>query len=561
MRTLFFIVAVLATQGASAQSVSYTVSPVIEGGALKALTVEMAFAGESDGVTSIELPDSWGGKRELWRGISAFQVSGQDAKIESGGDAAHKTIRHASGATLKVQYRLTQFWSGEPTANDTNEYRPVIRPGYFHVIGWTAFVRPAWSLATPVSVSFKNLPKGWGFASDLEHGALSIADVLQSVSVGGDFRVLRAGKLRIAIRGAWSFRDEDFIKRLEPIVASHHRFWGDPPGPFLVTVLPLKAEPGHMSVGGTGLGDAFAFLATAHAENSQLTRVLAHEHLHSWIPLRLGMMPQENDAVEYWLSEGFTDFYTYRLLARDGISSVEETVQALNDVMWAYAFSPVREAPNAKIAAEFWRSQAMNELPYQRGLLIAALADARLREAGGGAKDLDDVVLEMKRATAAVGEGGVPPPIRALFLQTMKAKGVAFEDDVARLVEKGESVRLPDDVWAPCGVVETSEVAAFDRGFDVERTLANGNKAVGVDPDGPAYAAGLRDGMVIRKLSYGERGDSRKPLTYEILEDGKVREITYLPAGKRRVVLQELKLRALDEAGRKSCAARLGGLN
>lgn len=558
---LFLIGAVLAARGAWAQSVAYTVTPVVESGALKALDVEMSFAGESDGATAIELPDSWGGKSELWRGLSALQVSGDGAKFEVGGDAARKVIRHAGGAALKLRYRLTQFWSGEPAANNTNEYRPVIRPGYFHVIGWTAFVRPQWSLATPVSVSFKGLPKGWGFASDLEHGSLSIADLLQSVSVGGDFRVLRAGKLRVAIRGAWSFRDEDFIKRLEPIIASHHRFWGDPPGAFLVTVLPLKAEPGHMSVGGTSLGDAFAFLATAHAENVQLTRVLAHEHLHSWIPVRLGLMPPENETVEYWFSEGVTDFYTYRLLTRDGLSSVEETVSALNEIMWAYAFSPVREAPNAKLAAEFWRSREMNELPYQRGSLIAALADARVRQASGGRQDLDDVVLEMKRATAAVGEGGMPPPIRALFLKTMKGAGVDFEDEVARFVEKGESVRLPADVWGPCGVVETSEVAEFDRGFDAEATLANGNKAVGVDPDGPAYAAGLRDGMVIHKLSYGERGDSRKPLTYEIIEDGEMRKITYLPEGKRRVTLQELKLRALDEAGRKACAMRLGGMN
>jgi predicted metalloprotease with PDZ domain len=405
------------------------------------------------------------------------------------------------------------------------------------------------------------LPKGWAFASDLEHGALSLADVVQSVSVGGDFRVLTAGKLRIAIRGTWPFKDRAFIDRFQPIVASHHRFWGDGDDAYLVTVVPLITRPGHMSVGGTNLGDAFAFFATNNADDDQMTRVLAHEHMHSWIPIRVGLMPQENDTVEYWFSEGFTDFYTYRLLSRDGLWPVEESVRTLNRIMWAYAFSPVRNVANTKAAAQFWSNQAMNELPYQRGLLIAALADARLREKSDGARDLDDVMLAMKRTVDAVGDTAIPPPVRDLFLGSMKAAGVDFAGEVQRFVEKGETVLLPEDVWAPCGKLETSEVAEFDRGFDGEATIRNNNVVTGVDPNGPAFAAGLRDGMRIRRLDLSEGGDARVPLTYEIIVGSETRKITYLPAGKRKFTVQELKLGAPDAAARKACAARLGGLD
>ena len=102
--------------------------------------------------------------------------------------------------------------------------------------------------------------------------SLTLADVLESVSVGGDFRVLKAGALRVAIRGTWAFPDADFIKRLQPIIASHHKFWGDQPTPFLVTVLPLQSAVGSMSLGGTGLNDAFAFFATANVEDRQEDR-------------------------------------------------------------------------------------------------------------------------------------------------------------------------------------------------------------------------------------------------------------------------------------------------
>lgn len=563
MRIIVAIVtASWAVASATAGEIRYTITPQVEHGALNGIAVEMVLTGEADGETAIELPDAWGGKNELWRGISAFRVTGQGLKLDAGGSPALKVLRHAPGATLTVRYRVTQTWPGEPAVSGSNEYRPVIRPNYFHVIGWAMLARPKWSLATNVTVSFGGLPEAWQFASDLEHGSLTLADLLESVSVGGDFRVLKAGALRVAIRGTWAFSDADFIKRLQPIIASHHRFWGDQPTPFLVTVLPLHADPGSMSLGGTGLSDAFAFFATANVADRQLTRILAHEHLHSWIPRRVGMMPQENnDALEYWLSEGFTDFYTYRLLVRDGLWSVEETAKAYNDAMWDYAFSLVRNAPNAKVAAEFWNDRAMNELPYQRGLLFATLIDDRVRRASGGSRDLDDVMLAMKRAVDAMGKGAIPPPIRGNFVALAKeAGGVEVQDDIGRHIENGATIALPADALAPCGAVVTSVVAEFDRGFDGRKTIANNNIVTGVDPDGPAFAAGLRDGMQILRLDLTEGGDSRVPLTYKVRANGVTREISYLPAGKRKVTLQELKLKPMsDEAVRKACAARLAG--
>jgi predicted metalloprotease with PDZ domain len=562
MRILLAIAGLVwAAWPSAAGEIHYRLQPELRDGALKAIAIEMTLPGEADGETVIELPDDWGGKADLWRGIVDFRVSGQGMRLEGGVQPSLKAIKHAPGATLTLRYRVTQLFAGDPAASETNEYRPVVRPGYFHLIGWTVFARPQWSLATPATVTFDGLPQGWRFASDLEHRerALHLGHVLESISVGGDFRILQAGKLRIAIRGAWAFSDEAFLKRLQPIIASHHRFWGDPETSFLVTVLPLVSQPNHRSVGGTALRDAFAFLATANAKDAVLTRTLAHEHLHAWIPPRLGMMPQENDAVDYWFSEGLTEFFTARLLARDGMWSVEEAARAFNDKLWAYAFSPARNASNAEVAAKFWSERAMNEMPYQRGFLFAALADARLRATGG--RDLDDAVLAMKRTVDAIGEGTLPPPVREAFLSTMASFGADMRSDLSRMIDKGEDIALPGDVWAPCGPVETSTVAEFDRGFDGPATIANGNTVVGVDPKGPAYAAGLRNGMRIQSLDLSVGGDSRVALTYRIfVEGGRTREITYFPAGKRKVTLQELKLRPMtDPAQRTACVARLGG--
>ena len=116
---------------------------------------------------------------------------------------------------------------------------------------------------------------------------------------------------------------------------------------------------------------------------------------------------------------------------------------------------------------------------------------------------------------------------------------------------------MPEDSLAPCGPVATSDIAEFDRGFDGMRTIKNENRATGVDPGGPAYRAGLREGMRILKLDLSEGGDSRKELVYSVLVDGETREIRYLPEGKRQFTVQEVKLDAGFD--RKACAARLSG--
>ena len=50
-------------------------------------------------------------------------------------------------------------------------------------------------------------PPGWSFASDLEHGAMGrtlvLRDIVESVLVGGDFRVLKRSNVRVALRGKW----------------------------------------------------------------------------------------------------------------------------------------------------------------------------------------------------------------------------------------------------------------------------------------------------------------------------------------------------------------------
>jgi predicted metalloprotease with PDZ domain len=539
--------------------IEYTLSPVMRDGALTAVAVEFSFRGDADGETSIDLPNAWAGETELWRGVEGLSASG--AAIVETGDPGERVLRHRPNARVRVSYRVIQDWDGEPTGNGGNPYRPIVRPSYYHLIGEAALVRPDIDPATPVRVRARSFPRGWSFATDLEHRGLTLQALDESIIVGGDYRVLTRGPMRVAIRGAWGFTDDVLTDRIDAILAAQRQFWGDRDEPFLVTVTQLtQLDPNSRSVGGTGRSDAFAFFATPNAEEATIARVLAHEGQHTWVPRRIGGISEEDEATQYWLSEGFTDFYTGRVMVRAGLWTPQDFASDLNRMLRAYGASPARTETNARINVDFWNNPDVRTLPYQRGRLLATIWDQRLRAAGGG-RDLDDVVLEMKRRAQASAMAGEPQVYATeLFTRVAPEMGLGLGDDLQTYVEQGAAVLLPEDAFAPCGRVTTREAPRFHRGFDVEATTANNNSVTGLDPRSPAYAAGLRDGMVILRRDAGEVGNAEIEFVYRVRDGAAERTIQFMPRAADSFTLQELVLEEpLDGERLAQCRAVLGG--
>lgn len=542
---------------AAPERLDYTLTPVLERGVLRAVQYDLRFRGEADGETVLRLPDSWGGQDDLWRSIEGLTaISG--AALRDGDGPAQRVLTHRPNARIHLRYRVIQDFEGAPNAEQGNAYRPVVQANYFHLIGEASLAAPAgYDAAAPVRWRARNMPRGWTLASDLEHPGLTLGDLRSSIAVGGDFRIVRddASRVRVALRGGWPFADAEFSASVAEIVSGQRRFFGDAASPYLVTVIQLEApQPGWRSIGGTGLGDAFAFFATPNGEAQTITRILAHEGLHSWIPGRLGGMPPQDEAADYWLSEGFTDFYTGRVLVREGQWTPAEFAADLNLMLRAYAESPARTEPNARVVADFWNNRAVQQLPYQRGRLLATVWDARLRAAGG--RDLDDVILDM-RDRAARGESGVAAE---LFQVSAQHFGLDVREDIDAFVRRGAAIALPEDAFAPCGSIVAELTPAFHRGFDIEATAANNNIVTGVDTGLPAYAAGVRDGMVLITRTAGEIGDAGQEIAY-VMRDGETeRTFRYMPRGHGAVALQRLVL-ADDLEGERlaQCVAVLGG--
>jgi predicted metalloprotease with PDZ domain len=531
--------------------IDYTLTPVMEEGALRAVQVDLQFRGDADGESGLRLPDSWGGQNELWNGIEALEIVSGASTIRAGEGLSQRILTHRRNARIHVRYRVTQDWEGVPRAELGNSYRPVIQPNYFHLIGNAFMLTPDSAPAeTRVRFVVRDLPRGWTYASDLERPDLRLDEVWSSVVVAGDFRVLRDpdSNVRLAIRGTWNFSDQELLAQASGIIAEHRRFWSDPASPYLVTVLQLTGPQGWTSVGGTGLDDAFAFFSTPNGEENTIIRTLAHESLHTWVAAQVGGLPRDDEALQYWLSEGFTDFYTGRMLVRGGLWTPQQFAHDLNEGLLAYAQSRVRTAPNARILADFWNNRDVQRLPYLRGRLLAMIWDGRLRQSG---RSFDEIVHDMRDRARGGAEYAVE-----VFTASAPAHGLDLGSDLRTFIDEGSPILLPEDLLAPCGRITTREAPVFHRGFDIEATQANNNVIAGVDPSLPAYAAGVRNGMVLIRRDGGEIGNAEIEITYIVRDGDTERTFRYMPRGHGTLTTQRLEL-AQDLEGERLAQCRV----
>ncbi len=534
-RTIPGALAALSLAGASpvlaASPVTYTVSPRLSGQDLAALEIAVAFEADADGETRLELPDASMGHSTLWRNLSNLTVEGADAVVEDG--PAVRVVRSRPGRALVLRYTLRGTLDHEPGQSDSYPAEPWVRPSWFYVDGPSAMVTVEGRDDSPVRLRWgQTWPKAFVLASNLEDGG--VVDPRRGVLIGGrDLRIIRAGPVRLALRGTFAFTDADLAASLDTILRAERGFFGDAlTTPFLVTAQSLKIEDGG-TFSGTGKHQAFAMAVTPDMTLDDIRVLLAHEIFHAWNPSRLG---QAMGPGGYWFSEGFTDFYARRLLARERLITPQAFVAVWNTTLKAYDVSPVREMPGDEAAAKFWTDPDADQLAYQRGALLAAIWDQRLRASGAS---LDAVlraqtVLKTQRPTATM--------IRT-FVDAAEARGLDVTPDIAAHIDQGRLIRLPADAFAPCATTAEVTEPAFDLGFEPKVDDKGVRTVTKLRPASPAALVGLREGTVILEKRKGVSGDSMQPYELVVRDgDGPARTVSFLPQGAGQRTFQRLTL-------------------
>lgn len=158
--------------------------------------------------------------------------------------------------------------------------------------------------------------------------------------------------------------------------------------------------------------------------------------------------------LDYWFSEGFADFYAARALLHSGIWSLEDFVSEQNEMLERYGNSP-NPLPNAQVLKDFWTSDVVRQVPYDRGRMLATIWDYRLRRSNSG-RTLNDILKQQRLAAQENARNYQDVPAAKLFLEVYsRMSGTDLAIDVARFVEKGELVTLPADLYGTCARIES----------------------------------------------------------------------------------------------------------
>jgi predicted metalloprotease with PDZ domain len=569
IRVLSLAAAALLMLGAAkVPTVDYRLGVEAQAGAPPLVEVEIRFQGDADGETRLELPDHWASARDAWRYLSALEVTGATA-AEDG--PAVRVLHHKPNAKITVRYRVQTAYDQDPAGADGNPYRgPLIRPDWLALLGELVFASPEGRDPLPATFRWGRLPKGWRVASDLEHGRMgrpmSVQDVSQSITVGGSRLVLverpiTGGTLRFATPAGAPFEVTPFADDVAKVISAQRAFWNDLNEPYFVAYLPLTPRPRGSSSGGTGRGDAFVLYGTPNTDPERMRWTIAHEHIHAWIPKRLAPRTTDPDAATYWISEGFTEFYTARTLLRAGLVTPEEGVAHLAREAADYEANPLKIAPNSRVVSEFWTDPNAQRLPYQRGALLALKWDEAIRRKTGGKADLDDVVLRMRDHNMQFPSGQGPDLVTGLVSAAWVVAQLDLRPDIAKYAEGGAYVDLPEQMFDGCLDAQVTVAPGFDSGFDHAASAA-ARIVKGVRRLGPAWNSGLRDGMRIDGADL-KPGDMTREivLTVRPAKGGKARTVRYWPYGDKDVATRKLQLAVgLSETAKATCGRKIGGL-
>ena len=525
-----------------------------------AIEMELRFRGDADGETVLHLPDEWAGSQRLWEHAKLLEIQGAQ---RHSGFYDKPILHHRPGAKIRVRYLVVSPYKKDP-GFEYEKARPLIRPDWFFFHGEGVFALPEGRSAAPARFRWRKVPKGWRVASDLDHLAgkpTSAANMIDSVAIGGTgLKVVRrevnGAPLRLAIIGKWTFEADALADTIARIVAAEDAFWGDRSSPFLVAMAPLGALPSGLSYAGTGRADAFSIASTSAFELAHATRFLAHEYMHSWVPLSLGALPDENQPVDYWFSEGFNDYLAAKVLLRSGLWTLDEFVADKNQTLLRYGTSSAKTTAAADVAELFWTDRDIQQVSYDRGHILAAVLDAEIAAGStGAARSLDQVMRAQRKAAEGSSELATALFPRVLLAET----GIDASDRIERHARLGEPLLLPEGLFGDCVRVVTTDRAAFDRGYDADATRLADGVITGVDPAGAAFAAGMRDGMRLIQREGGVIGDSTVELSYRIADEMGERVIRYMPEGKARHQVQQLMIHAATDEERARCRTRLAG--
>ncbi len=364
------------------------------------------------------------------------------------------------------------------------------------------------------------LPRGWAQSysamargpSDNTYIAPDYDTLVDSPIVAGSPSVYEfavRGKTHYLVdfreRGVWN--GPQAARDLAKVAETIAEFWGDAPFDryYFLNVIGSAAN---------GLEHKSSTLMNIPLEATQSREgylewlsLASHEYFHAWNvkrlrPVELGPFDYENEVYTraLWFVEGITDYYADLLLARAGVSTRDEYLDALSKQIRALHTTAGRLAQSVESASydawiKYYRTDENTPNTaisyYVKGAVIAFVLDAHIRRATNGAKSLDDV-MRMMRSRFSGEKGFSREDVPAVVADVVgPAKSRDARALMARALETTAELDYAEALeWF--GLRMTPPVTAPRAYLGIASRIDNGKTVVsGIRRGSPAAAAGM----------------------------------------------------------------------
>jgi predicted metalloprotease with PDZ domain len=277
-------------------------------------------------------------------------------------------------------------------------YEASIDENHLRAWGWNLFTTPVTVQPLTQTELTINAPKDWQVITSLGVGKKRLkmsVDDLRALAVAlGDFRAVKfkaAGvPVYVAIREKDPTRDAA-VQAIKALVSNSVSYFGTKPSRNVMFAIDLLGGKKSYAPGNNTTSRLHSSTVLLHKDNDDPRRrgfagTFAHEYTHSWIPHAFGNSNATIKNLGVFFTEGFTNYFGYRLARLSGLHDDATLAKALSYYYVEYAY-----------ISGVGRKGNEGALGYSHGMMAAGVLDAELLRATSGKSGLKEVMQLLLR--------------------------------------------------------------------------------------------------------------------------------------------------------------------